>query len=90
MQDNFLKLNSSKTELIQIGTVPATRRPTLQVWNLGVIFHPQLTFEAYIYKKKNISKKTSIFYHLRNVARLDLFLSFADTKRLIHAFISTG
>lgn len=98
MHNNFLKLNGSKTELMQIGTVAATRKaeqislivdsctviPTSQVRNLGVIFDPQLSFEAHI---KHISK--TAFFHLRNIARLRPFLSFADTERLIHAFITT-
>jgi len=53
------------------------------VQNLGVIFDPQLRFEAHI---KHISK--TAFYHLRNAARLGPFLSFADTESLIHAFIT--
>lgn len=55
MQNIFLKLNGSKTELMHICTVAATRKaeqislivdssvviPTSQVQNLSVIFDPQ-------------------------------------------------
>ncbi len=98
MQSNFLKLNGSKTELILIGTVASTRKangislavdssivhPSSQVQNLGVIFAPQLTFDAHI---KHISKIS--FYHLKNIAWLIYFLTFADAERLIHAFIKS-
>ena len=29
------------------------------------------------------------FYHLRNIAKVRLFLSLADTEKLIHAFITS-
>lgn len=57
--------------------------PTSQVCNLGVLFYPQ-TFDAHIKRISEIA-----FCHLRNIARLRPFLSFADAKRLIHAFITS-
>lgn len=58
--------------------------PTSQVCNLGVLFDPQLTFDAHIKRISEIA-----LCHLRNIARFRPFLSFADAKRLIHAFITS-
>jgi len=68
--------------LIRINLKSLKKTLASQVRNLGVIFDPQLRFESHI---KHISK--TAFYHLRNAARLEPFLSFADSESLIHAFI---
>lgn len=98
MHDNFLKLNQAKTELLFVGTPTSLLKlniselittndflnPSSQVRNLGVIFDPELMFEAHI---KNDSK--TAFFHLRNIARLRQSLSLPDAERLIHAFITS-
>lgn len=97
MQQNFLQLNCSKTEVILIGSPSALLKirnfninidgirilPTLQVRNLGIIFDSELNFETHI---KNICKVS--FYYLRNIARLRPFLSPSDAEKLVHAFIT--
>ena len=98
MHDNFLKLNQAKTELLFVSTPTSLLKlniselitvndfvtPSLQVCNLGVIFDPELMFDAHI---KKVSK--TAFFHLRNIARLRPFLSLPDAERLIHAFITS-
>lgn len=90
LQNNFLKLNGSKTDLILICIVPTDRKadqislvvnssmvfPISQVGNLGVIFDPQLTFDAHI---KHIHK--TAFCHFKNI------LNITDSEKLIHTFI---
>ena len=95
MQDNFLQLNSDKTEVIVFGPQKTresvnsylkslTLKPTNQVRNLGVIMDSDLNFNSHI---KSIT--SSAFYHLKNTARIKGLLSKPDLERLIHAFISS-
>ena len=95
MSQNFLQLNQNKTEVIIIGDKAEREKlsahlKTLalntkhQARNLGVIFDADLNFETHI---KNITKTS--FYHLRNIAKVQPFLSQADTERLMHAFITS-
>jgi hypothetical protein len=55
-----------------------------QVKNLVVIFDSELHFESHV---RNVTKIA--FYHLRNIATVQLFLSQADTGSLIHAYITS-
>ncbi|MBN3302415.1 RTJK polymerase, partial [Amia calva] len=96
MKHNFLKLNCSKTEILQIGTPNAVSKfnnlelyvddsliiPANHVQNLGVFFDVQLSFTTHF---KNITKVA--FFHLRNIASIRTFLSLPDAERLIYAFI---
>nr|XP_055035192.1 uncharacterized protein LOC129423081 [Misgurnus anguillicaudatus]XP_055035201.1 uncharacterized protein LOC129423081 [Misgurnus anguillicaudatus]XP_055035209.1 uncharacterized protein LOC129423081 [Misgurnus anguillicaudatus] len=98
MHDNFLKLNQAKTELLFVGkptsllrlniseliTVNDFSKLSSQVRNLGVIFDPELIFDAHI---KVVSK--TAFFHLRNIARLRPSLQLPDAERLIHSFITS-
>ena len=52
--------------------------------NIGVLLDPDLNFESHI---SNLTK--TAFYHLRNIAKVQPFLSQADTERLMHAFITS-
>ena len=95
MQNNFLQLNSEKTELIVFG--PQKQResvishleslslkPKQQVRNLGVILDSDLNFNSHI--KSVIS---AAFYHLKNIAKIKGIVSKPDLERLIHAFVSS-
>ncbi|KAI2657849.1 Protein angel [Labeo rohita] len=98
MNNNFLQLNSSKTEAILIGSPHQIRTSTINcitfsgqhiplspvVTNLGVRFDPHLTFEAHI---KRLCKTS--FHHLRNIARLRPTLTLRDAEKLVHAFVSS-
>ncbi len=98
MNQNFLQLNSSKTEAILIGSPHQTRTSTINfitfsgqhiplstvVTNLGVRFDPLLNFEAHI---KHLCKTS--FHHLRNIARLRPSLTIHDAEKLVHAFVSS-
>lgn len=97
MNQNFLKFNSSKTEVLLIGTPTKVSQykdfslsvdnvqlaPSTQVCNLGVLF-AQLSYNSYF---KHLTK--TAFFHLRNIARIRPFLSRPDAERLIHAFITS-
>ena len=98
MKHNFLQLNSSKTEVILVGTPHQIQSSSItsitfsrqviplatSVPNFGVIFDPHLTFEAHI---KRPCKKS--FHQLRNIAKLRPSLPFSDAKKLIHTFVSS-
>ena len=95
MLQNFLQLNQDKTEVLVIGEKAKRERlsahlKTLalntkyQARNLGVIFDADLNLENHI---KKIIKRS--FHHLRNIAKVQPFLSQADTERLMHAFITS-
>ncbi len=98
MSQNFLCLNSEKTEVMLIGSPHQLRKAgsiTLSVdgsimkfktklKNLGVIFDSNLTFEPHVQG----TVKTS-FFHLRNIARLRPMLSFPVAERLINTFVFT-
>ena len=97
MSHNFLQLNSSKTEAIQIGTphqVQSSPITTISfssqaiplstsVTNLGVKLDPQLTFVNHI---KHLYK--TCFFHIKNISKLQPFLTFSDAEKLVHALTS--
>ena len=95
MNNNFLKLNEDKTEVLLIG--PKLKREMLiknlggltrwikpEVINLGVILDSDLNFNSHI----NKVTKTA-FFHLRNIAKVRPFINQNDAEKLIHAFISS-
>ena len=98
MQNNFLKLNCNKSEIIIIGPDALTRStvnfslnidnsiitPSAKIRNLGVIMDPKLSFQSHV----NHITKTA-FFHLRNIARLRPTLSQPAAETLIHAFITS-
>lgn len=98
MSNNFLQLNSSKTEALLVGTPHQIHSSPISqlifdgqvitlsssVTNLGVRFDPQLTFNDHI---KYICKTS--FHHLRNISKLRPLLTLPDAEKLVHAFIST-
>ena len=98
MQQNFLKLNCNKSEILIIGPKHLSRSaqtfslnidgsiitPSTQVRNLGIILDPTLSFRPHA----NHITKTA-FFHLKNIARLRTSLSFDTTKILIHALITS-
>lgn len=98
MRQNFLKLNYSNTDIVLFGTPASVNKcntvklkvddslvsPSVQVWNLSVIFDAQLSFNTHL---KNITKLA--FYHLWNITRIRPFLSMPDAERLIHTFITS-
>lgn len=49
-----------------------------------MLLDPDLNFESHI---SNLTR--TAFYHLRNIAKVQPFLSQADTERLMHAFITS-
>ncbi len=96
MSDNFLYLNSSKTEVMLLGSPH-------QLWNgasidlsvdgvalelqsklknLGIIFDATLSFEPFVQN----TVKTS-FFHLRNIARIRPMLPFSVAEKLINSFV---
>lgn len=98
MNDNFLQLNSSKSEYLLIGTPHQLKsspltvlsfaghsiNPTTSATNLGVRFDPTLSFDLHI---QHICKTS--FFHLRNISKLRPFLSLPAAEKLVHAFVSS-
>uniref|UniRef100_A0A8C5DKA4 Reverse transcriptase domain-containing protein n=1 Tax=Gouania willdenowi TaxID=441366 RepID=A0A8C5DKA4_GOUWI len=97
MDQNFLLLNSDKTEVILLGprhlretyaSLTALDGITLAqsttVINLGVLFDQDLSFNSHI-------KQTSrtAFFHLRNIAKIRSILSQGDAEKLVHAFVTS-
>ena len=98
MTSNMLKLNDSKTEIIlvksrylrkhlslpniQIGT--SIVEPTLAARNIGVVFDHHLQFDSQI-----TAACRSIYFHLRNIARIRKYLNVAAIASLVHALITS-
>ncbi|XP_068184064.1 uncharacterized protein [Antennarius striatus] len=98
MTNNFLHLNSDKTEVVVL--VPKTVRDVVPsdvitldgitfeakttARNLGVIFDQDLSFNTHI---KQVSR--TAFFHLRNIAKIRHILKRSDAEKLIHAFITS-
>ncbi len=98
MTNNFLLLNSEKTEVLIIGPKNHTSNNlehclTLEgcsldssssVRNLGVLFDSNLSFDSHI---SNICK--TAFFHLKNIFKLRPMLSMSNAEMLIHAFMTS-
>ncbi len=86
MTNNFLLLNSDKTEILLIGPKNSTHNlldldgctvTSSTVRNLGVILDSNLSFENHI---SNVTK--TAFFHLRNIAKLRNMLPVSDAEKL--------
>ncbi len=97
MTNNFLLLNSDKTEILLIGPKNSTQNlldynlqldrctvASSTVKNLGVILDSNLSFENHI---SHVTK--TAFFHLRNIAKLRNMLSVSDAEKLVHAFMTS-
>uniref|UniRef100_A0A669E4F5 Reverse transcriptase domain-containing protein n=1 Tax=Oreochromis niloticus TaxID=8128 RepID=A0A669E4F5_ORENI len=95
LYDNFLQLNSDKTETLIIAPdhmVPEIRQhisflePYVKssLRNLGVIFDSSMSLEQH---SKQLVR--NCFYHLRNISKLRLMVSKPELEMIIHAFISS-
>uniref|UniRef100_A0A3P8VZQ2 Reverse transcriptase domain-containing protein n=1 Tax=Cynoglossus semilaevis TaxID=244447 RepID=A0A3P8VZQ2_CYNSE len=98
MTQNFLMLNTEKTEVIVLGpkhiraplsnlTITigsSTPVPCGKARNLGVLFDQDLSLQKHI----NQTCRTA-FYHLRNIKSIRKMLSRPDSEKLIHAFITS-
>ena len=92
MSQNFLQLNTDKTEIVlfgpphltsllknDLGSLSSAVKPAAK--SLGVFFDSELTFNVQV--KKTVQ---SCFYQLRTIAKIKSVLSSADLEKLIHAF----
>ena len=97
MAQNFLLLNSDKTEIMVVG--PKSLRHNLSAYmsnidgisitssavikDLGVTLDSDLSFDAHI---KNISRVA--FYHLRNISKIQKMLSLSGSQLFLQTFVS--
>ncbi len=97
MTNNFLLLNSDKTEILLIGPKNSTQNlldhnlqldgcpvPSSTVKHLGVVLDRNISFENYI---SHVTK--TAFFHLRNIAKLRNMLRVSDAEKLVHAFMTS-
>ncbi|KAI2646385.1 hypothetical protein H4Q32_025467 [Labeo rohita] len=95
LEQNGLKLNASKSEVLVFGANNDDRDlgGLLGSWetyvqhkirNLGVIFDCALMFDHQV---KNVVK--NCYYQLRTIAKMKSFLSVPDLEKVIHAFITS-
>ncbi len=97
MTNNFLLLNSDKTEILLIVPKNSTQNlldynlhldgcpvTSSTVKNLGVILDSNLSFENHI---SNVTK--TAFFHLRNLSKLRNMLPVSDAEKLVHAFMTS-
>ncbi len=93
MTNNFLLLNSDKTEIGPKNSTQNLLDHNLQldgctvisstVKNLGVILDSNLSFENHIF---HVTK--AAFFH-PNIAKLRNMLSVSDAEKLVHAFMTS-
>ena len=98
MIKNKLKINDSKTEFIifrspqckasisgvSVSVGDSNILPSPKVRDLGVIFDECITLDAHI---SNICRRAH--FHLRNIGRIRMLLSFEASSQFIHALITT-
>ncbi|XP_056618644.1 uncharacterized protein LOC130433018 isoform X2 [Triplophysa dalaica] len=98
MSNNFLLLNSDKTEVLLTGPKTAMRnnqeycltidgcsiKSSSSAKNLGVVFDSTLSFESHVANTCKIA-----FFHLKNISKLRHMLSLSDAEKLIHAFMTS-
>ncbi len=98
MRNNFLLLNSEKTEVLIIGPKNHTSNnlehcltcdgcsldSSSSVRNLGVLFDSNLCFDSHV---SSICK--TAFFHLKNISKLRPMLSMSNAEILIHAFMTS-
>ncbi len=97
MTNNFLLLNSDKTDILFIGPKNSTQNlldhnlqldrcnvTSSTVKNMGVILDSNLSFENHI----SHVRKTA-FFHLRIIAKLWNMLTVSDAEKLVHAFMTS-
>ncbi len=97
MTNNFLLLNSDKTEILLIGPENSTQNlldhnlqlvgctvTSSTVKKPGVILDSNLSFENHI---SHVTK--TAFFHLRNIAKLRNMLTVSGLEKLVHAFITS-
>ena len=95
LNDNFLVLNSAKTETLiiapeqsisqikqHIGALSSSVQPSLR--SLGVVFDSAMSLE----KHSNLLIK-NCFFQLRNISKIRALVSKAELEMIIHAFISS-
>ncbi len=97
MNNNCLLLNSDKTEILLIGPKNSTQNllnynlqldgctvTSSTVKNLSVILDSNLYFDNHI---SHVTK--TVFFHLRDIAKLQNMLTISDAEKLVHAFMTS-
>lgn len=95
LNDNYLQLNSEKTETLiiapvnsvpvikqHIGVLGASAKQNLR--NLGVVFDPEMSLEHH---SKILIR--NCFFQLRNISKIRSLVSRPELEMIVHAFISS-
>ncbi len=101
MTNNFLLLNSDKTEILLIEPKKKKKKSTQNLLDQNLQLDwcpvPSSTFKNLgVVLDSNISFENHIshvaktaFFHLRNIAKLQDMLSVSDAEKLVHAFMTS-
>jgi hypothetical protein len=98
MTDNFLKLNSDKTELLFFGSRNSLSKlniPTIQIndcsiipttsaRNLGAQFDNHMNMNNHV---NSVCKSAN--FHIRNISSIRKYLNEGTTKHLVHTFVTS-
>ena len=98
MENNFLKLNDTKTEFIIFGTPKNVGKvvewtvdvgdaiiiPSGLVRNIGAMLNPTLNMETHI-----ISMKRACYLQLRSLSKIRKYLTQVAAEKLTHAFVTS-
>ncbi len=90
MTNNFLLLNSDKTEILLIGPKNSTQNLldyNLQLDGCSLTFSTVKNLGVILDIFSNVTK--TAFFHLRNIAKLRNMLPVSDAEKLVHAFMTS-
>ncbi len=89
MTNNFLLLNSDKTEILLIGPKNSTQNILDHNWQLDGFIVTSSTVKNLSFENHISHVTKTAFFHLRNISKLRNMLSVSDAEKLVHAFMTS-